>query len=82
MALKPHPTVMRQLTLSFGVSAFLLRSQETLDEMVSQSVRTLLNANVISTEDLVVLVGSSPKMSQVTNFLEVGSALQFQGGRE
>lgn len=82
MALTPDPTVMRQLSLNFGIFAYHLKNQNTLDEMVSESVRILLDAEVITDDDLVVLAGSSPKMSQVTNFLEVGRASQFQGGRE
>ena len=82
MALSPNPEVVRQLNLSFGVDPYLLRTQETLDEMVGESVRTLLQAGVIEEEDLVVMVGSSPKHAYVTNFLEVGEAGHFLGGRE
>ena len=82
MALSPGPTVVRQLALSFGVDAYLLPAQDTLDQMVSESIRTLLNAGVIEGDNLVVLVGSSPETSQVTNFLEVGEAARFLGGRE
>jgi len=82
MALSPNPEVVRQLNLSFGVDPYLLRTQETLDEMVGESVRTLLQAGVINEEDLVVMVGSSPKYAYVTNFLEVGEAGHFLGGRE
>ena len=39
MALSPNPTVIRQLALNFGIDAFPLKSQETLDEMVSESVK-------------------------------------------
>ncbi len=82
MALSPDPTVVRQLSLSFGVDAYILKSQETLDEMVSESIKTLLDADVIRDTDLVMMVGSSPKHAYVTNFLEVGEASQFLGGRE
>lgn len=82
MALSPNPWVIRQLALSFGVEAYLLNAQETLDEMVSESVKTLLEADVIRNTDLVMMVGSSPKHAYVTNFLEVGEASHFLGGRE
>lgn len=82
MALSPDPEVVRQLNLSFGVDPYLLRAQNTLDEMVGESVKTLLQARVLNDEDLVVMVGSSPKLAYVTNFLEVGEASQFLSGRE
>ena len=82
MALTPEPTVIRQLALSFGVYAYHLKTQETLDEMVSESVKVLLDEGVIRKTDLVMMVGSSPKHAYVTNFLEVGEASQFLGGRE
>ena len=82
MALSPDHSVIRQLALSFGVDAFLLESLETLDIMISESVRVLLDQEVIHNTDMVVLVGSSPGRACVTNFLEVGEASQFLGGRE
>ena len=82
LALSPRATVVRQLALSYGVSPFLLKSQKTLDEMVSESVRTILEAQAVSNSDLVVLVGSSPNHSTVTNFIEAGEAGMFLGGRE
>ena len=82
MALSSDSSVVRQLALSFGVEAYYLKSQETLDKMVSESVRVLLDEDVIHNTDMVVLVGSSPRQSYVTNFLEVGEASQFLGGRE
>jgi hypothetical protein len=50
--------------------------------MVGESVKTLLQARVIDDQDLVVMVGSSPKHAYVTNFLEVGEASHFLWGRE
>ena len=82
MALSPAPTVVRQLSLNFGVNAYLLKAQETLDEMVHESIKTLLDADIIRNTDLVMMGGSSPKHAYVTNFLEVGEASQFLGGRE
>ncbi|MDA3955946.1 pyruvate kinase [Oceanispirochaeta sp.] len=82
LALSPNPTVVRQLALSFGVNPYLLKSQKTLDEMVHESVKTVLDAGIIGNNDLVVLVGSSPNRGTVTNFIEVGEASHFLGGRE
>ena len=82
LALSPSPTVVRQLALSFGVEAYTLEQKDTLDEMVSASVETLLKEEAIRNTDLIMMVGSSPKNSYVTNFLEVGEAAHFLGGRE
>jgi pyruvate kinase len=82
LALSPNPTVVRQLALSYGVSSFHLKSQDTLDEMVSESVKTVLNEGIIGNNELIVLVGSSPNHSTVTNFIEAGEASVFLGGRE
>jgi pyruvate kinase len=82
LALSPSPTVVRQLALSYGVDAFQMDEKESLDEMVSESIRTLLDSGIIDMTDLIMMVGSSPKNSYVTNFLEVGEASHFLGGRE
>jgi len=82
LALCPDTTVVRQLALSYGVYPSHLKSQETLDEMVSVSVKTVLDEGIIESSDLVVLVGSSPNRATVTNFIEVGEASLFLGGRE
>ncbi len=82
LALSPNPTVVRQMGLSYGVHPSHLKSQETLDEMVGESVRTVLDEGLVGSSDLVVLVGSSPNRSTVTNFIEVGEASLFLGGRE
>jgi len=50
--------------------------------MVSESVKTVLEEGIIASSDLVVLVGSSPNRSTVTNFIEVGEASLYLGGRE
>ncbi|MDC7241301.1 MAG: pyruvate kinase [Spirochaetales bacterium] len=82
LALSPNSAVVRQLGLSYGVSAYHLPQQDTLDEMVSESIRVLLDEGAINSNDLVVLVGSSPNRSTVTNFIEAGEAGMFIGGRE
>ncbi|MDC7223456.1 MAG: pyruvate kinase, partial [Spirochaetales bacterium] len=82
LVLSPHNSVVRQLALNFGVQAYHLDQMETLDEMVSKSVKTLIDAKEIGNDDLVLMVGSSPKHSYVTNFLEVGEASKFLAGRE
>jgi pyruvate kinase len=82
LALSPHPATVRQLALSFGIEAFHIDQKETLDEMVSESVKVLMNAGEVRNTDLIMMVGSSPKNSYVTNFLEVGEASHFLGGRE
>ncbi|MDC7218953.1 MAG: pyruvate kinase [Spirochaetales bacterium] len=82
LALSPNPTVMRQMALSYGIEAFHLDQMDSLDQMVSESIKILLKENQIKESDLILMVGSSPKNSNVTNFLEVGEAGQFLGGRE
>ncbi len=82
LALSPYPEVVRQLALSFGIEAYHMPQKDTLDEMVSESVRVLMKADEIRSTDLIMMVGSSPKNSYVTNFLEVGEASHFLGGRE
>jgi pyruvate kinase len=81
-AFSPSTEVVRQLSLSFGVKAFHLPQKETLDEMVSESIKILFDAKEIENKDLIMMVGSSPKNSEETNFLEVGKAQHFIDGRE
>lgn len=82
LALSPNESTYRQLALSFGVEAYEQDEKDTLDERVRESVHVLLKEDAIKRTDLVVMLGSSPKNSYVTNFLEVGEANIFIGGRE
>lgn len=81
-ALSPRDEVVRQLNLTYGVNTYFLKYHTTLDDMISESVKVILEEGILTNEDMVVLVGSSPQQSTVTNFLEVGEMSQFLGGRE
>ncbi|MGD0959502.1 MAG: pyruvate kinase [Methylomonas sp.] len=66
----------RELSLTYGVYADLQSRQPTTDELISQSVRSLLNEGVIETDDLVVVVGGTPGLSGTTNFMVINSVAQ------
>lgn len=80
-ALCEEEYLMRFFSLVYGVEAYYLPRQSTIDELVGQSVRILMNSGAIKKTDLVVMVGSSPGNSMNTNFLEVREASQFHEGR-
>ncbi len=66
----------RELSLTYGVYAELQEHQPTTEQLVSQSVRSLVNEGVLANEDLVVVVGGTPGISGATNFLVINSVAQ------
>jgi len=80
-ALCEEEYLMRYFSLVYGVEAYYLPKQTSIDALVGQSVRILMDSGAIKKTDLVVMVGSSPGNSMNTNFLEVREASQFNEGR-
>lgn len=80
-ALCEEEYLMRYFSLVYGVEAYYLPRQSSIDELVAQSVCILMEEGAIKKTDLVVMVGSSPGNSMNTNFLEVREASQFHEGR-
>ena len=66
----------RELSLTYGVYAAQQEHQPTTDQLVSQSVRSLVNEGVLEHEDLVVVVGGTPGISGATNFMVINSVAQ------
>jgi len=81
-ALCEQEHLMRFFSLVYGVEAFHLPPQKTLDSLIDKSIGVLLDKGAIKKSDLVVMVGSSPGNSMNTNFLEVSEASQFYNSRK
>jgi pyruvate kinase len=78
----PNMRTVRELSLSYGVYAQHQPPQSSTDELVYESVRSLLADGSITPEDVVVIVGGTPGLSGTTNFLVINSAARcLQEGR-
>lgn len=69
--------VMRELALSFGVSAFYLQPKKSTDAFKRAVVSYLLDHNKIEMDDLVVLVGGSFGPSKGASFMEISKVSEL-----
>lgn len=72
----PNIHTVRELSLTYGVYAQLQSRQPSTDELISQSVRSLLNEGVITADEVVAVVGGTPGLSGTTNFMVINSVAQ------
>ena len=63
---------MRELALSFGVSAFYLKPKKSTDAFKRAVVSYLVDKDKIEMEDKVVLVGGSFGLRKGATFMEIG----------
>ena len=72
MASTPSPRVMRQLTLSWGVSPFLVPRTHTIDDMLDVSIDSVVRCGCVKEGDLIVITaGVRAGMPGSTNLLQV-----------
>ncbi len=69
----PDIRTVRELSLSYGVYAQQQSRPANTDQLISQSVSSLLRDGVLDAEDLVVVVGGTPGLSGTTNFLVINT---------
>jgi pyruvate kinase len=67
----------RELSLTYGVYAQIQPRQPNTDQLISQSVRSLLSEGALQAEDVVVVIGGTPGQSGTTNFLVINSVAQY-----
>jgi pyruvate kinase len=70
----PRLRSVRELSLTYGVYAELMDQPASTDQLVYQSVRSLLEEGAVQPEDVVAVVGGTPGLSGSTNFLVVNAA--------
>lgn len=66
--------VKRELALSYGVYASCVSRSQSVDEMVKSEFQMLIDYGLISEDDLVVIVASTPERFTGANLLEVNTA--------
>lgn len=66
--------VMRELSLSFGVSAFYMKPKKGTDAFKRAVVSYLLDKDKIEMEDMVILIGGSFGPRKGASFMEIGLA--------
>ncbi|HEC97292.1 MAG TPA: pyruvate kinase [Nitrospirae bacterium] len=68
----PDETVMRRLSLYWGVRSFQMRRLTHTDEMVFEVEKALINRKVARTGDLIIIIASSPLHDRgKTNFMKI-----------
>jgi len=78
-ALCYNQTVMRQLSLSFGVEPFYFESHDSRDSFIQQTVTFLLKEHKIMPDDLIALVGGSFGPTNGATFLEISTVDKLLG---
>jgi len=78
-AFSPQMTTVRALSLTFGVFSEQSDAPHTTDQLVSRSLRTLVEGGAVEAEDLVAIIGGSPGQSETTNFLQINTAASCLG---
>lgn len=69
----PDIRTVRELSLTYGVYAQQQARAANTEQLISQSVRSLLSEGVFEEEDVVVIVGGTPGLSGTTNFLVINT---------
>jgi pyruvate kinase len=70
--------IVRELSLSYGLNPVLIELPQSTDDLISISVKPLLEKEIINKDDLiVVLAGSPPLHTNECNMLEINTASKF-----
>lgn len=70
--------IARQLSLSYGLYPELIKLPESTDDLISSSVKPLLEKRIIAKDDLIiVLAGSPPLHTNESNMIEINTASKF-----
>ncbi len=69
--------VMRELALSYGVSAEVIKPKENKDKLVKSALESLVQDGHITSSDAVVFVGGNFGMEGGTSFMEISSVEKF-----
>ncbi|HZJ74126.1 MAG TPA: pyruvate kinase [Perlabentimonas sp.] len=69
-----NPTIMRQLGLSFGVSATYMNLTESRDSFLSDAINTLIKNNKVCPTDMVLVIGGSFGPNNGASFMEISEA--------
>lgn len=78
-AFSPQLTTVRALSLSYGVVSALLPAADSTEQLVSRSLKALMEHGRIESDDLVAVIGGTPGKSETTNFLEINTAASCLG---
>ena len=73
-AFSPNERTVRQLSLAYGIHSDILPHQESTEGLVRSSVKILLDKGFLEEDDLVVVIGGAPGLSNTTNFIEMNTA--------
>jgi len=69
--------VMRELSLSYGVFPSHLEPKKDKFKMVRSALKSLLNSNTISSEDMVIYVGGSFGIGGGSTFMEISNVYKL-----
>jgi pyruvate kinase len=71
------PNVMRELALSYGVYADVIKGRKNKDKLVKSVLKGMVEEGTLVKEDNVVYVGGSFGVGAGTTFMEIGSVDQL-----
>ena len=66
-----NQTVMRQLALSFGITANYMNLTESRDSFLSEAINSLIKSNKVCDTDMVLVIGGSFGPSNGASFMEI-----------
>ena len=69
-----NPTIMRQLALSYGVSAKYMNLTDSRDSFLSIAIETLISDNKVCKNDMVLVIGGSFGPNNGASFMEISEA--------
>ncbi len=65
--------VVRELALSYGIIPFFTERDQNTDTLVAQAMSQLMNLNLVSEQDLVLILASSPERVSGANLIELNT---------
>ena len=70
--------IARELSLSYGLYPKLIKLPKSTDDLISISIKPLLEKKIINKDDLIiVLAGSPPLKTNESNMIEINTASKF-----
>lgn len=67
-------TVMRQMALSYGITAYFVKYHEGREDFLKNTISLLVNEEKIEEEDLILAVGGSFGVNNGASFIEISNA--------
>lgn len=74
-----YPHIMRQLALSYGIEAYLIKRQNSRDGFMDEAIQMIAKKGYLSPDDLVVVLGGSFGPANGASFIEIAQVKNLLG---